>query len=232
MCSTDPFQFRWLKRYICCSFYHHHQIGSINLSQLLSYFSVVVCLLHHVFLRIAYTFRENWHFVLIIIVQFMMSANSRIRYGLQIVFVCLYITPSHYHHCANLSVDIELMKLLPDIFCKILSKIEHTLLVIHYSTYGAVCFQFTRCPCDGWENILLCLIIIIKSEVWTIIHCLGSLQWYALYVSLYSYIVKLFGNMSVFNFVCLNVKLWNFGYMQVVCSDHPIWSLQVKFGGQ
>ena len=29
------------------------------------------------------------------------SANSRIRFGLQIVFVCLYITPSHYHHCAN-----------------------------------------------------------------------------------------------------------------------------------
>ena len=35
------------------------------------------------------------------IVQFMMSANSRIRFGLQIVFVCLYITPSHYHHRAN-----------------------------------------------------------------------------------------------------------------------------------
>ena len=35
------------------------------------------------------------------IVQFMMSANSRICFGLQIVFVCLYITPSHYHHCAN-----------------------------------------------------------------------------------------------------------------------------------
>ena len=31
----------------------------------------------------------------------MMSANNRIRFGLQIVFVCLYITPSHYHHCAN-----------------------------------------------------------------------------------------------------------------------------------
>ena len=37
----------------------------------------------------------------------MMSANIRIRFGLQIVFVCLYITPSHYHHCANLSEDIE-----------------------------------------------------------------------------------------------------------------------------
>ena len=89
---------------------------------LLSYFSVVVCLrclLHHILSRIAYTFRENWDFVLIIIVQFMMSANIRVRYGLQIVFVCLYITPSHYHHCANLSVDIELMKCLPDIFCRV-----------------------------------------------------------------------------------------------------------------
>ena len=34
------------------------------------------------------------------ILQFMMSANSRIRFGLQILFVCFYITPSHYHHCA------------------------------------------------------------------------------------------------------------------------------------
>ena len=78
---------------------------------LLLYFSVVVCLrclLHHILSRIAYTFRENLDFVFIIIVQFMMSANNRIRYGQQIVFVCLYTTPSHYHHCANLSVDIEL----------------------------------------------------------------------------------------------------------------------------
>ena len=45
----------------------------------------------------------------------MMSANNRIRFGLQIVFVCLYITPSHYHHCVNLSEDIELIKCLSDI---------------------------------------------------------------------------------------------------------------------
>ena len=53
-------------------------------------FSVVVCLrclLHHSLSRIAYTFRENWDFVLLIIVQFMMSANSRMRYGLQTVIV-------------------------------------------------------------------------------------------------------------------------------------------------
>ena len=113
MCSIDPFQFRWLKGYIYSSYYYHHQIGSINLSPCYHIFPVVVCLiclLHHILSRIAYTFRENWDFVLIIIVQFMISANSLIRYGLQIVFVCLYITPSHYHHCANLSVDIEFME--------------------------------------------------------------------------------------------------------------------------
>ena len=45
---------------------------------------------------------------------------------------------------------------------------------IHYTICGAVCFQFTHSPCDDWENIyILCLIVIIKSEVLTIIHCLG-----------------------------------------------------------
>ena len=32
MCSTGPFQYRWLKGYIYCSCYYHHQIGSIHLS--------------------------------------------------------------------------------------------------------------------------------------------------------------------------------------------------------
>ena len=58
-------------------------------------------------------------FVFIIFVQFMMSANSRIRFGLQILFVCLYSTPSPYHHCANLSEGIELIKCLSDIFCRV-----------------------------------------------------------------------------------------------------------------
>ena len=71
---------------------------------LLPYFSVVVCLrcvLHHILSLIVYTFRENREFVYNSIVQFMMSANSRKRFGVQIVFICLYMTPSHYHHCAN-----------------------------------------------------------------------------------------------------------------------------------
>ena len=41
---------------------------------------------------------------------------------------------------------------------------------------GLCVFMFTHLSCDDWENIyiyILCLIIIIKSEVWTITHCLG-----------------------------------------------------------
>ena len=96
---------------------------------------------------IVYCVIYNRDFVFIIIVQIMMSASIRIRFGLQIVFVCLYITPSHYYHCANLSENIELMKCLSDIFCRV-CKIKHIFSVIHYTIHGAVCFQFTHFPCD------------------------------------------------------------------------------------
>ena len=111
------------------------------------------CLLHHILSLIAYTFRENRKYVFIIIVQFMMSANIRIRFGLQIVLVCLYSTPSHYHHCANLSEGIELMKCLSDIFCECVDTIKHILSVIHFILCGAVYFQFTHFPCDDLDNI-------------------------------------------------------------------------------
>ena len=110
------------------------------------------CLLNHIVLLIAYIFRDNREFVFIIFVLFIMSANSSIRYGLKIVFVNLYITSFHYHHCANLSEDIELIKCLSDIFCRV-CKIRHILTVIHYTIRGAVCFQFTHFSCDEWENI-------------------------------------------------------------------------------
>ena len=148
---------------------------------LLPYFSVVVCLrclLHHILSLIIYIFREKLGICFpyyCAVLMFMMSANVRIHFGLQIVLVCLHSTPSHYHYCANLFEGIELIKCLSDIFCQV-CKIEHFLSVIHYTIYGAVCFQFTHFPCDDRENIhtnILCLIIIIKSKVWTITHCLG-----------------------------------------------------------
>ena len=54
-----------------------------------------------------------------------------------------------------------------------MSKIKHIFSVIHSTIYGAVCFQFTHSLSMIERIYILCLIIIIKSEVWTITHCLG-----------------------------------------------------------
>ena len=67
---------------------------------------------------------EHWDLVSIICVQFidvqsMVFANDRIHYGLQVVFVCLQITPSHYHHYADSSEGIELIKCLSGICCRV-----------------------------------------------------------------------------------------------------------------
>ena len=89
----------------------------------------------------------------IIVVQFMMSANIRKRFGWQIVLVCLYTTSPHYHHCANLSEGIELINACQICFVECVSKIKHTISVIQYTICGAVCFQFTHFSCDDRKNI-------------------------------------------------------------------------------
>ena len=103
-------------------------------------------------------------FGFIIILQFMMSANSRMRFGLTIVFIYLCTTPSHCHHCANLSEDIELIKCLSIYFFECVSKIRHILSVIHCTIRGYVCFQFTHFPCDDWENIYLYFVLLSSSN--------------------------------------------------------------------
>ena len=114
VCVIDPFYLSWLKGCIYSSCYYHHQIGNINLTH---------C--DHIFPWLCAWEKLHIHsgktgiFVFVIIVQSMMSANSRIRFGLEIVFVCLCITPSHYHHCANIFEDVEFIKCLPDIFCRL-----------------------------------------------------------------------------------------------------------------
>ena len=160
MCSTDQLLYRWLKGHIYSSCYYHYQIGSIHLSHcchILPWLCAweVEVLLHHVLSLIAYTFRENqeWIFI-IIIVQFMMSANSRIRFGVQTVLLCLYNTPSHLSSLCKLIWRHWTHKMsVRYIFVECVSKIKNILSVIHYTIYWDVCFQFTYFPCDDWENV-------------------------------------------------------------------------------
>ena len=216
MCSTDPFQFRWLKGYIYSSCNYHHQIGSINLSHCYYIFpwSCVWDFCYIIFCHVLHIYSGK-------------IANNRKRYDLQIVFVCLSITPSHYHHCANLSVDIELIKCLPDIFFQCVSKFEHILLVIHYSICGAVCLQFAQFPRDGWENILFCLIIIIKSEVWTFIHALGlghetMVCAVCLFIFLWYFLIS-WSNELCFT-VCMMIV------MSCICSSYKCLHSQLSYG--
>ena len=142
------------------------------------FFSVVVCLrclLHHILLLIGYTFRENREFVFIIFVQFMMSANSRIRFGLSIVFIYLCATPSHYHQCENLSDNIELIKCLSNIFCRVCEYDKaHSLSYPLYNTWGwgYVFFSLPISILMIKRIYILRVFIIINSEVWTITYCL------------------------------------------------------------
>ena len=102
------------------------------------------------------------------------SASSRIRFGLQIVFVCLYITPSHYHHYANfiwrhwtykmpVRYNLSSVWVRLNIFSQ-LSNLQYVGLCVFSLPISFVMIE---------RIYILCLIIIIKSEVWTITHCLG-----------------------------------------------------------
>ena len=62
--------------------------------------------------------RENREFVVIISVQFMMRANGRKHFGLKIVFVYLYITPSHYHHCADIEHKMPVRYILSSVWLR------------------------------------------------------------------------------------------------------------------
>ena len=75
----------------------------------------------------------------------MMCANNRVHYGPMVVYGYLHITLPHYHHYADLSEGIELLKYLSDMFClECVSKIRLVLSIIFHAKYGAVCFQLTH----------------------------------------------------------------------------------------
>ena len=133
-------------------------------------------LYYHILSSITYISRRHWDLnsiIDVIDVHSMVFAYDRIHYGLQVVFVCLQITPSHYHHYADLSEGIELIKFLLGICCRVCVKDwGNSLEYLSYNIWGCVS---SACPILlwwSWECVLY-LIIIIKSEVWISNHCLG-----------------------------------------------------------
>ena len=138
-------------------------------------FSVVVCLrclLHHILSLITYTFRENRKFVFIIIVQFMMSANIRIRFADRTrLFVQYTISLSSlckliWRHC---TYKMPVRYILSSVWVRL--SIFSPLSIIQ--CVGLYVFSLPISLVMIERIYILCLIIIIKSEVWIITHCLG-----------------------------------------------------------
>ena len=142
---------------------------------LLSYFSVVVCrrcLLHHILSLIAYTFRENREFVSLLLCS--LSWVQIIGYVLacrSYSFVCTY-TISLSSLCKLIwrhwTYKIPVRYILSSVWVRL--SIFSQLSIIQYvelCVFSLPIFLVIE------KMYLLCLIIIIKSEVWTITHCLG-----------------------------------------------------------
>ena len=86
------------------------------------------------------------------------------------VFVCT----SHYHHCVNLSEGIELIKCLSTYILSsvwVRFSIFSPLSIIQY--VGLYVFSLPISLVMIERIYILCLVIIIKSEVWITTHCLG-----------------------------------------------------------
>ena len=91
----------------------------------------------------------------------------------------------------TLSEDIELKKCLSDIICRVCVRLSifSQLSIIQY--VGLCVFSLPISFVMIERIYILCLIIIIKSEVWTITHCLGL------------------GHEIMVCAVCLSIFLWN-----------------------
>ena len=123
----------------------------------------------HILLLIAYTFRENREFVFIIIVQFMMSANNRTRFCLEgRIRLFVHYTISLSSLCKLIwrhwTYKMPVRYILSSVWVRY--GIFSQLSIMQY--VGLCVFSLPSSLVMIERIYILCLIIIIKSEVWTI----------------------------------------------------------------
>ena len=167
MCSTGPFQFRWLKGYTYSPCYYHHWIGSIQHSH---------C--YHIF-----PWLHAWDVCYITSCHLLQTDTFWLAYRIRL-FV---------HHTISLSSLCKLIwrhwtyKMPVRYFIECASKIMHILLVIQYTICGALCVQFTHFPCDDCENEYFVFLSPSnrRYEALSIVDSEVMKQWYTLYISIF-----------------------------------------------
>ena len=122
MCSTGPFTYRRLKGYIYSSCYYHHQIGSIYLSHCFHIFPWLCAW------NVCYIILCNLLYIHSGKTGNLFSSVLCSLWWVQIVGYVLacrsYSFVYTLHHriiiiVQNLSEDIELIKCLPDVICRV-----------------------------------------------------------------------------------------------------------------
>ena len=154
MCSTGPFQFRWLIWYIHSSCYYHHQLGSINLTPYhifrgcvpempVTSYSVTYCI---------YSGKTGILLSLLLCSLWWVQIFGYVLACRSSSFVCAL------HHLIIIIVQtylktLNLLNACQIYFVECVSKIKHIVSAIHCHLYGSVWFQFTHFPCHDCENI-------------------------------------------------------------------------------
>ena len=120
ICSTGPFKYRWLKRYIYSSCYYHHQIGSIHLSHCFHIFPWLcawdVC--YNIFCHLLYMHSGKTRNLFSVVLCSLWWVQI-VGYGFSCRSYSFVCTVYHliFIIVQTLSEDIELIKCLSDIIC-------------------------------------------------------------------------------------------------------------------
>ena len=174
MCSTGPFKYRWLKGYIYSSCYHH-QIGSIHLSHCFHIFPWLcawdVCYIIFCHLLYIHSGKTGNLFSLVLCSLWLVQIVGYVSACRSYSFVCtlrhliiIIVQTIWRHRIYKMPVRYNLLSvwIRLSIFFQ-LSNIQYVGLCVFSLLISFVMIE---------RIYILCLIIIIKSEVWTITHCL------------------------------------------------------------
>ena len=126
-----------------------------------------------------------FHIYIYIYIKLFVCVNNWVHFDRLVVFVSLHITLLHYHHYVDASEGIDLLKYLSGTFCPVCVKDWVNCLNYFHAVYGPVCTQLTTFFVMTVRIRLLYLIIIIKSDVWSISRlelghdevCLSMFSW-------------------------------------------------------
>ena len=163
-------EFWWAREYVCNSSYHHHHVESSNMPHRCHILPGRVRMYHRISVICFIYVPGSVLFPLLLC-----SLWCVLHYDPKAAFCCLHVTQSHYQHRTNLSENIE--HKMP-IEC-ILSSVRlrscsfPQLSLIHYMGLCILSLPIFRLMLLRIYGIFH-IIVIIKSELWIISHCLRS----------------------------------------------------------